>query len=135
MSKTRSIAVTLTAATALIGGSAVSASAGTTAPAPKEQLAVVAEGSVMACFPWTHDEWYAHAEGDACRPGYTEGTITSKERGQCGFILVKWFNSSGGLLGSWRSQAACDLKSKDFVSAPAPRGSARVQVNMGRSTS
>ncbi|MEU2855629.1 hypothetical protein [Streptomyces syringium] len=132
MSKLRSIAVTVTAALALIGGAAVTATA-STANAPKEQLTVVAEGSILQCFDWTHDEWYAHAEGDACRPGYTKGTITSKKEGECGFILVKWFKRSGGLLGSRRSEAACDMKSKDFLLGPAPAGSTRVQVNMGRS--
>lgn len=104
------------------------------APAPREQLTVVAEGDVgvMACFPWSFDERYGWSTGEACRPGMTTATIYGTE-GYCAFLVVKWWNASGGSLGSQRSPAACDGTSREWISRAAPAGAARVQVNMGRS--
>ncbi|MFE5331257.1 hypothetical protein ACFRCG_33195 [Embleya sp. NPDC056575] len=122
------------AAGAVTLGTALPASA---APATREASTVVAQGpvGVLQCFPWSFDEWYGWASGDACRPGMTTATIASKEEGECAFLVVKWWNSNGGSLGSERSPAACDKSSRTWISKAAPRGAARVQVNMGRSSS
>ncbi|MFB7214174.1 hypothetical protein [Streptomyces sp. NPDC056255] len=63
----------------------------------------------------------------------TTATIGAEE-GECAFIVVKWWNTSGGSLGSQRSvPAVCDGTSGDWISKAAPAGAARVQVSMGRS--